>query len=634
MLTLTPERFQPAVMPHTLTPRACQILTVNLEDYFQVGAFNRYVQRGQWYRFESRLPVHAERTLDLLDRYQAKATFFVLGWLADHYPDIIRQVADRGHEIASRGYYHRHIHQLTPEEFRKDLARARVALERVCGRRVVGYRAADGWFGPEDLWALDVLREEGYAYDSSLAPIGRSYAAEPWRRYLHEHGSGEPPLLEVPISSIRIAGQDLPIGGGNWLRQLPRWMMRRAIRRWSNSAPAPLVMYFHTWELDTEQPRLSSAGLLTRIRHYRNLQTMEQRLAEYLERYQFLGIAESLKIDRPPVQVEQDINTTPAPRSTAMAPREMAEPRTPISVVVPLYNEELIIPYLSNTLNKVREAFAPQYELQFILVDDGSKDRTWPALREWFGTKDDIQLVRHDGNRGVAAAIMTGIQHAQTEIVCSMDADCTYDPHELLAMIPKLQDGVDMVTASPYHPLGMVRNVPRWRLLLSKSASRMYRMVLRNQLYTYTSCFRVYRRSAVADLQIQHGNFLGVVELFSLLDARGSLIAEHPATLEVRMLGRSKMKTLRTILGHLQLMGGIARRRLLGSSLHPTPASAETLLHALASAEAATREDQSRLRKHSQGMDTLSELVLQDDTQTDAMDGAEDAGLAVSPRRS
>ena len=182
------------------------IITVALEDYFHVGAFNRLVQRGEWYRFESRLEQGARRTLDLLDARGVKATFFALGWVADTMPELVREIAERGHEIASKGYYHRHITQMTPGEFVDDLARAREALERASGRRVHGYRVAHESLRPEDLWVLDVLVGEGYSYDSSIAPRGRRFANEPFRRFVHRHESGSGALWEFPISSIRIAG--------------------------------------------------------------------------------------------------------------------------------------------------------------------------------------------------------------------------------------------------------------------------------------------------------------------------------------------------------------------------------------------------------------------------------------------
>jgi len=530
------------------------VLTVALEDYFQVGAFNSVIQRGQWYRFETRLAKNVERTLDLLDRHKIKATFFVLGWIADRFPELVRMVAERGHEIASKGYYHRGIRQMTPAEFKEDCLRSREALESASAQRVVGYRVAHEWFRESDLWALDALAELGFEYDSSIAPIGRTFAKEPFRRELHEHRAGERVIRELPISTSRILGMQVPIAGGNYFRQLPAFLIRRAVANWDQKVAAPLVVYFHVWELDPEQPKITAGGWLTRMRHYRNLHKMEGYLEYFFQRYSFTTAADYLGLSLTP-------RTDAAPRLTPRlwqpgvvesAPESAT--KTPVSIVIPCYNEELILPYLANTLASVEKQLANQYEPTFILVDDGSKDATWEGMKKTFGGKPGFELIQHNANHGVAAAILTGLRHARTEIVCSMDCDCTYDPHELANMIPLLEPGVDLVTASPYHPKGQVRNVPGWRLKLSKSASWLYRRVLRQKLFTYTSCFRVYRRRAITDLTITQNGYLGIAEMLGRLDLQGSKVVEFPATLEVRMLGRSKMKTVRTIIGHLKLM--------------------------------------------------------------------------------
>jgi polysaccharide deacetylase family protein (PEP-CTERM system associated) len=558
------------------------IMTVALEDYFQVGAFNQVIQQGQWYRFETRLERNADRALDLLDRHGVKATFFVLGWIADRFPQLIRKVADRGHEIASKGYYHRGVSQMTPAEFKDDLARSREVLERACGRRVIGYRLANGWFQPQDLWALTALAEAGYEYDSSIAPRGKAFADEPFRRYLHQHVTNGKVITELPIPTARVFGYQMPIAGGNYFRQLPNWFIRSAVKRWHRKVDSPLVLYFHVWELDPEQPTISAASLLTRIRHYRNLHKMAGYLEYFLKRYQFTTAADYLGLTNDPVDV------TPVPAEKPVEAAAETVPlgdRTPVTIVVPCYNEELILPYLSNTLTSVAAKLS-DYAITFSLVDDGSKDATWEGLQKAFAGKPGFELYRHEHNQGVAAAIMTGIRRAKTEIVCSIDCDCTYDPHGLADMIPRLRPGVDLVTASPYHPEGHVRNVPGWRLKLSKTASWMYRRVLRHKLHTYTSCFRVYRRSAVAPIELRRTNFLGVAELLGRLDLQGSRIVEFPATLEVRMLGRSKMKTLRTIFGHLRLMTRLYFARLFGRgqrATSPVPASEVETEHATAS---------------------------------------------------
>jgi polysaccharide deacetylase family protein (PEP-CTERM system associated) len=535
------------------------VVTVALEDYFQVGAFNQLIQRGQWYRFETRLEQNARKALDLLDRFGVRATFFVLGWVADRCPEIVRLVAERGHEIASKGYYHRSIRQMTPAEFREDLARSREALERAGGRRVLGYRVAHEWFSPADLWALDVLAQEGYAYDSSILPASRSFAKEPWRRFLHKHPCGDRHLWEFPLSTTPLLGWNVPIAGGNYFRQFPQRFVRRAIAHWDRTYDAPFVMYFHVWELDPGQPQLNTGSWMTRIRHYRNLDKMEGVLEEYFQRYRFTGVANYLGLT-PEAACGLAISPPVATGGLTTRPQEASKPR--VSIVVPCFNEELILPYLANTLKSVEQTLGDRYDLQFLFVDDGSSDNTWGALQKIFGPASNCALLRHDKNRGVAAAILYGIQQARTEIVCSIDCDCTYDPHELANMIPLLTPGVDLVTASPYHVAGGVRNVPGWRLFLSKGSSFLYRRVLRQQLATYTSCFRVYRRSAVVGLDVRETNFLGIAELLGKLDLEGGKVVEYPTVLEVRMLGRSKMKTLRTIAGHLRLLARLAVLRL------------------------------------------------------------------------
>ncbi len=560
------------------------LLTVLLEDYFHVGAFNELIQRGQWYRFETRFERNTLEVLDLLDRFDVKATFFVLGWIADHQPDIVREVARRGHEIASRGLYQRHhAHPLSPAEFRDDLLRSRDVLERVSGRRVRGFRAAHRWTHPSDLWALDVLAEEGYAYDSSLAPISRAFNREPWRRFAHKHTHEDKELWEFPISTCNLLGWGLPIAGGNFFRQIPHTLLKHAVEHWHQTNDAPFVMYTHVWEFDPEQPRITGASRLSRLRHYRNLDKMRWVLEDYLQKYRFTSVADYLGLDTSPAPskaaglLERRVSTLPyfgLDRRRLVLPAREASPAveissgaeaapTPVTVVVPCYNEATTLRYLSNTLKSLETALAADYSLRFVFVDDASTDSTHDALQRLFGALPNCSIIRHERNLGVAASILDGVRHAQTEIVCSIDCDCTYDPHELRHMIPLLSEGVSMVTASPYHPRGAVRNVPGWRLALSKGASMLYRRVLRQQLSTYTSCFRVYRRDAVTELRLREPGFLGVAEMLGRLDLQGAKVVEHPATLEVRLFGQSKMKIARTIIGHLRLLSRLLllRRR-------------------------------------------------------------------------
>lgn len=547
------------------------LLTVHLEDYFQVGTLRSVIPPQNWYRFETRVERNTQKTLDLLDEYGVKATFFALGWVADQLPEVIRQVAERGHEVASKGYYHRSIREMTPSEFRDDLKRSREAIERASGRKVYGYRTARGWFRPEDLWALDILSEEGFAYDSSICPQFRTYAHEPWRRFAHQHHKNEITIWEFPLPSISLGGWCLPIAGGNYHRQIPNWMMERWVARWERAYEAPFVMYFHVWELDPHQPRINAAPLWQRIRQYRNLGKMSWLIPAYLHRYRFMGIANYLQL---PVHLTKGnpVHATDQwrePRLYAihsgtdirLSRQTATRLNQPVTLVVPCYNEELSLSYLANTLRSVEESLAPEYELFYIFVDDNSRDATWETLQRIFGKNPKCRLLRHPKNLGVAAAILTGLRHAETELVASIDCDCTYDPHQLKAMLPLMTEGVDLVTASPYHPLGRVLNVPGWRLGLSRGLSMIYGWIVPQKLSTYTSCFRVYRRSTVTEITLSEGGFLGVAEMLVLLNLLGHRIVEFPAVLEVRLLGQSKMKVAKTILGHLRLITRILFER-------------------------------------------------------------------------
>jgi hypothetical protein len=401
---------------------------------------------------------------------------------------------------------------------------------------------------------LDVLAEEGYAYDASVNPILRRFANDPRFYSLHKHrlSTSDDSIIEIPISTVPFLGFRVAISGGNYWRQLPQFFLRRAMKRWSETREDPLVLYFSPWELDPEQPRIQGLSSFNRIRQYRNLEKTHKLLAESLERYSFVSIAQFLGL---PLEKRLEIpgqNADPISVQAQKAP-SLQKDILKVSVVIPLYQEEPTISYLHRSLAELETRGRERYEFDFILVDDGSQDGTFEALKKEFQGRSHFEILRHPENKGVAAAILTGLHAAKNEIVCSMDCDCSYDPAILLDMIPQIQDA-DLVTASPYHPDGEVFNVPKWRLLLSKNLSRLYNLVLHAHLHTYTSCFRVYRREKVVCLEPSHSDFLGIAEHLLLVIQKGGKVLEHPATLESRLLGVSKMKTIRTIFGHLKLL--------------------------------------------------------------------------------
>ncbi len=541
------------------------LLTVLVEDYFHVGAFENLIQQRNWSRFEPRYEQNTLKTLDLLDEYQTKATFFILGWIAEQNPQLVREIAARGHEIASRGFYHRSLKNLSNEEFREDLRRTNRALEDAAGQKVIGFRAAEKLNYEKDSWLFEVLAEENFVYDASFLPTPKSAKQ---KRFAHQVHAGGKAVWEFPYSTRNVGLGLLPISGGNYFRQIPYTLMRKAVEDWTKRYSDPFVFYFHVWELDPAQPRINAASNYNRIRHYRKLDKMEWIIRENLQKYEFCDAAEFLGIKSEPSAVADNLVLSSNASINHFQPSATAvnSDKSAVSIIIPCYNEEASLPYLANTLRSLETELSEHYAPEFIFVDDRSKDETFNKLNELFGAKSNVKILRHDANLGVAAGIMTGITASPNEIVCSMDCDCTYDPHELVKMLPLLTENVDLVTASPYHKLGGVRNVPNWRLFLSKGASWLYRRTLKAKLSTYTSCFRVYRRSSVVDLPIEEKGFLGVAEMLGRIDLNGGKIVEYPAVLEVRLFGFSKMKTARTIFGHLKLLSKLSKMRVFGKT--------------------------------------------------------------------
>ena len=262
-------------------------MSIDVEDYFHVSVFDGIVPRSEWDRMESRVVSNTERLLEIFDEFDVRSTFFVLGWVAERHPDLVKLLARRGHEIASHGYAHRLIYDQTPAAFREDVRRARRLLEDISGQRVIGYRAPSYSITPKSLWAIDVLIEEGYEYDSSIFPIRHDRYGIPVsdrKPYLIERRAGS--IVEVPGSTTELGPLNLPVAGGGYFRILPYWWTRWGIARVNRRESRAAVFYLHPWEIDPEQPRLS-AGRLGRFRHYRNLHQTESRLRQLLTDFRF-----------------------------------------------------------------------------------------------------------------------------------------------------------------------------------------------------------------------------------------------------------------------------------------------------------------------------------------------------------
>lgn len=269
------------------------IISVDVEDYFHVEAFSDVVDRGQWDTYPCRVEANTRRLLDLFDECQVKATFFILGWVADRYPALVQQIAGRGHELACHSYWHRLIYKLTPEEFRADTLRAKDVIEQAGGQRVYGYRAPSYSVTNKSLWALDVLGECGFTYDSSIFPIHHDVYGIPHApRAPFQVATPSGALTEYPISTFRcLTQQNLPVGGGGYLRMLPFWYTRMGFHS-ATKERLPLIAYIHPWEIDPQQPRLSGR-LTSRLRHYTNLGGTYERLRRLLELGAFSSFRDS-----------------------------------------------------------------------------------------------------------------------------------------------------------------------------------------------------------------------------------------------------------------------------------------------------------------------------------------------------
>ena len=269
-------------------------MTVDVEDYFHVSAFDGVVPRHTWDRFDSRVCANTAKLLRIFQDAGVRATFFVLGWVAERTPSLVADIAAAGHEIASHGYGHRLVYDLTPAAFRDDVRRSKDLLESASGQAIYGYRAPSYSVTAKSLWALDVLIEEGFRYDASIFPIHHDrygIPSSPRHPYVLQRQS---PLLEAPGSTVKCGPINLPVGGGGYFRILPYGWTHWGINRLNQTERMPAIFYLHPWEIDPEQPRLP-APLLSRFRHYFNLSKTESRLMSLLSDFRFSTMASVLR---------------------------------------------------------------------------------------------------------------------------------------------------------------------------------------------------------------------------------------------------------------------------------------------------------------------------------------------------
>jgi dolichol-phosphate mannosyltransferase len=429
----------------------------------------------------------------------ATVTWFVTRELAARQAGPLRSLAEQGHEIALAA---------TPLALAADAGDG----ERERARRA--WRAA-----------LAAIEDATGVAVRGVAVPWPAPATAWWRDWLADAG------LDYVVSPARTGGT------GHAVRTL----------RGERTVGAAIVA---AWNFVRERPRLVGLPRATFAAHYDREPDGPELIATL--RAGPATIARALGLEPRP-RPHRDAHAPPPAVARAAAPR--------LAIVVPLKDEESGIASLAAELDEVARSLADVAACEFVFVDDGSTDRTWALLQERLGARAKAHLVRHPHNQGVAAAIRSGMLATEAPIVASIDGDLSYDPAEIERMLPLLADA-DVVTASPYHAAGGVKNVPGWRLVLSRTLSWCYRRLLRSDVRTWTSCFRLYRRAAVVSLPLDNPGFLGTAELLVRVLRAGGRVREHPCVLEARLFGSSKMKVLRTIRGHLHLLWQVARGRV------------------------------------------------------------------------
>ena len=279
-----------------MTTRPVNYLTIDVEDYFQVAAFEKVIHPSTWENYPSRVEQNTTRILDLLDNYGVKGTFFIVGWTAERFPGLVKAIVARGHEIGCHSYQHQKIYNQTPEEFRQDTQKAKDILEQASGRPVIGYRAPTYSITNKSLWALDILQELGFKWDSSIFPIIHdNYGIPDAPRFANKLPNYD--LIEYPISTALFWGRKIPVAGGGYFRIFPYWFTRTALTKINRDENQPFIFYLHPWEIDPGQPRIHPITWKSKFRHYYNLKNTETNLKKLLSTFRFGPLPEKPTIE-------------------------------------------------------------------------------------------------------------------------------------------------------------------------------------------------------------------------------------------------------------------------------------------------------------------------------------------------
>ena len=275
-------------------------LTVDVEDYFHVTAFEKNIKREDWAFHVLRVEKNTSRILDLFAEHHVQGTFFILGWVAERLPNLVKEVRDRGHEVACHGYGHERIYNIGPDNFREDIRKSKQLLEEICGSKIYGYRAPSFSITERSVWALDILIEEGFLYDSSIFPIYHDiYGMRGVDRFPHEIQRSAGVIKEFPMSTFAVGSRKknykIPVSGGGYLRLFPLWFIKHAINSINTRDRQPAVLYFHPWEIDPDQPRVK-ANLKSRFRHYHSLRKTYGKIGDLLSTFSFAPMGKVLGV--------------------------------------------------------------------------------------------------------------------------------------------------------------------------------------------------------------------------------------------------------------------------------------------------------------------------------------------------
>lgn len=268
-------------------------MTVDVEDYFHVSAFDTIIDPNDWAKITPRVGDNTHRLIDLFNENNVKATFFTLGWVAKNCPDVVKRIVDEGHELASHGNNHRRNTLMTRQQVFDDIKESKDILEQVGGKRVIGYRAPSFSIDKTNEYVFDILVELGFQYSSSSYPITHDlYGVPEWPRFIHKRKEG---IVEIPIPTVKNGDQNTGIGGGGYFRLYPYWLSKRRIEKYLRETDQPYNFYFHPWEIDVEQPRVENAPFKAKLRHYVNLQAMENKLVKLMQDYKWSSMREVYK---------------------------------------------------------------------------------------------------------------------------------------------------------------------------------------------------------------------------------------------------------------------------------------------------------------------------------------------------